>query len=590
MDEVLASCAFVLPCAYWATQVIDTVSTPYLDEVFHVRQAQHYCRGNYDIWDPKITTPPGLYVISSYLANVWPFSDFGCNLSGLRLQSTFLMMALWVLLGIVDRAKAQRSDKEFATNVLAHSRANIALFPPLFFFSTLYYTDVASTFSVLAFHHYFVSSHYNRVPTWRRTPILVGLGLLSLTFRQTNVFWIAVFPAVVTLAFEIDTGHQEAKMSMYQKSGGFGDGWTSITKTSWRFRVLFDPPVRDASLEDYGKTFVSMVACTLSSLTTPQRFLNVFDAMAPFIVLISSFIGFVVWNGGVVLGDKSNHVATLHLPQMLYIWPYIVFFSWPLVYSSLLVPPLAIVTKFTTLASLESMLLFRRRHFLPRVRLLVAAISIVLLVINFNTVIHPFTLADNRHYTFYVFRLLIRPRWMRYLAAPVYVICGWACIQSLGAAPSDVPAAEAVAAATKASQDEAISDALVFTKRNPKSLPLPDGEGPATTIFAMIWLGCTTLQLVTAPLVEPRYFILPWIFWRMHIPIRQRRPLPATGDRSTPRSLLSRFKRRYWDAYDHRLHLETMWLLAINAATGYIFLSWTFNWRQEPGQIQRFMW
>lgn len=30
------------------------------DEFFHVPQAQKYCRRDYS-WDPKITTPPGLY-------------------------------------------------------------------------------------------------------------------------------------------------------------------------------------------------------------------------------------------------------------------------------------------------------------------------------------------------------------------------------------------------------------------------------------------------------------------------------------------------------------------------------------------------
>ena len=32
------------------------------DEPFHVAQAQTYCTGDYWTWDPKITTPPGLFV------------------------------------------------------------------------------------------------------------------------------------------------------------------------------------------------------------------------------------------------------------------------------------------------------------------------------------------------------------------------------------------------------------------------------------------------------------------------------------------------------------------------------------------------
>ena len=32
---------------------------PYMDEVFHIPQAQKYFNGNFSYWDPKITTPPG---------------------------------------------------------------------------------------------------------------------------------------------------------------------------------------------------------------------------------------------------------------------------------------------------------------------------------------------------------------------------------------------------------------------------------------------------------------------------------------------------------------------------------------------------
>ena len=30
------------------------------DEPFHVPQVQAYCRGDWNYWDPKLTTPPGL--------------------------------------------------------------------------------------------------------------------------------------------------------------------------------------------------------------------------------------------------------------------------------------------------------------------------------------------------------------------------------------------------------------------------------------------------------------------------------------------------------------------------------------------------
>src|SRR5690349_25025040 len=52
----------------WLQSVNTFVPHPYLDEVFHIPQAQAYWAGEWSRWDPKITTPPGLYVFS-YLAN-----------------------------------------------------------------------------------------------------------------------------------------------------------------------------------------------------------------------------------------------------------------------------------------------------------------------------------------------------------------------------------------------------------------------------------------------------------------------------------------------------------------------------------------
>lgn len=43
-------------------------------------------------------------------------------------------------------------------------------------------------------------------------------------------------------------------------------------------------------------------------------------------------------------------------------------------------------------------------------------------------------------------------------------------------------------------------------------------------------------------------------------------------------------------SYDHRLWLETAWFLVINIAVGYMFLYKGFEWPQEPGTVQRFMW
>lgn len=71
---------------------------------------------------------------------------------------------------------------------------NIALFPVLFFFSGLYYTDVASTLLVLVAY----KNHLGRVSTKQSASVLndlwtVILGVATLFMRQTNVFWVVVF-------------------------------------------------------------------------------------------------------------------------------------------------------------------------------------------------------------------------------------------------------------------------------------------------------------------------------------------------------------------------------------------------------------
>ena len=46
------------------------VPGPYMDELFHVKQTQTYCAGDWSMasYDPAITTPPGLYAVGAAAA------------------------------------------------------------------------------------------------------------------------------------------------------------------------------------------------------------------------------------------------------------------------------------------------------------------------------------------------------------------------------------------------------------------------------------------------------------------------------------------------------------------------------------------
>lgn len=45
-----------------------------------------------------------------------------------------------------------------------------------------------------------------------------------------------------------------------------------------------------------------------------------------------------------------------------------------------------------------------------------------------------------------------------------------------------------------------------------------------------------------------------------------------------------------WEAHDPRLWVETLWFVVVNIGTAYVFLYRGFEWPQEPGNVQRFMW
>lgn len=71
--------------------------------------------------------------------------------------------------------------------------SSVALFPPLFFFSGLFYTDVLSTCLVLVSYRLLLQReilHENSGSGFLRIYIT---GMIALTMRQTNIFWVAIF-------------------------------------------------------------------------------------------------------------------------------------------------------------------------------------------------------------------------------------------------------------------------------------------------------------------------------------------------------------------------------------------------------------
>lgn len=317
---------------------------------------------------------------------------------------------------------------------------------------------------------------------------------------------------------------------------------------------------------------------------------------------------------------------------MFYIWPYFVFFSWPILLVPLinLIVPNAHIPKFLNYDFSE------KKKGLPALLTALAIVPVMLAVVHFNTIVHPFTLADNRHYTFYAFRILFRyhPA-VKYAAVFIYFLCSWAVLSAFGFStpppqpqyiqiPSSSPAPnqpppltkkqekqEAKKRAKKEAQKAGLSPAASVkqaakaTQQAPKPQPQQQQISPETLAkvrehliqrqlqqrqplrvsFVLIWLATTALSLTTAPLVEPRYFIIPWVMWRLHIPPQ---PTPSMYRKQHTRDEKGLFISKLVTNFP--LVLETLWFVAINVVTGYLFLYKGFEWPQEPGKVQRFMW
>ena len=109
---------------------------PYMDEIFHVPQAQNYCHGHFDHWNDMITTLPGLYLSSQFFLKVFAFFRREtlidvCNT--LELRSTNMVFAVtyfYIIYGVLKFIHSQKPNKEEEGVVSCKN------FLSLFFFTT----------------------------------------------------------------------------------------------------------------------------------------------------------------------------------------------------------------------------------------------------------------------------------------------------------------------------------------------------------------------------------------------------------------------------------------------------------------------
>ncbi|XP_029597659.1 putative Dol-P-Glc:Glc(2)Man(9)GlcNAc(2)-PP-Dol alpha-1,2-glucosyltransferase [Salmo trutta] len=462
----LCSTNFLVSCLLFS-KITRVQREPYMDEIFHVRQAQKYCYGKFNEWDPMITTLPGLYLASVGVIKpvVWLVDLTGkvvCSTAMLRfINLLFNCGILYLLYLITCKLHLKEKTKTASRRVL--SALSLSTFPVLYFFNFLYYTDSGSTFFILF-------TYLMTLYGCHKASAL--LGVFAIFFRQTNIIWVAFCAATVVANKMDETWRTEQSKKKDDKSPCQIPFSVSGVRRVMRFLLEF--------------------------LTTANHVKAVTLVAWPYILVAVGFIAFIVLNDGIVIGDRTNHEACLNFPQLFYFFSFALFFSIP-----------------TSLCYHRALRFLQTLKKQPLLYLLITGLCL-LLVWKF-TFVHKYLLADNRHFPFYVWkRIFQKHEAVRFALIPAYVFAAWNFMDTL------------------------------------KSRSL---------FWILAFLVCLLAATVPQKLLEFRYFIVPYLLYRLHM------PLPSLT----------------------RLVLEFLLYTAVNAATLYIFVNKTFQWPNSPA-VQRFMW
>lgn len=249
-----------------------------------------------------------------------------------------------------------------------------------------------------------------------------------------------------------------------------------------------------------------LIAYTLQSLKD-------IGLLIPFAINALLFGAFMIYNGGVTFGDKENHQMSFHLVQIFYCWTFVGGLTLPIWLSR---KTFVDYWKFTV-GSRGLMLIYT----------LACYYAIFYVVKNF-TIVHPFLLADNRHYTFYIYRRILNNPYLQYLVVPVYHFFQWLIPYMLSRTPSH-------------------------------------SQLKMSSFGIIAFMAITTLTIIPSPLFEPRYYIVPFVLFRL-------------------------FSKLQLTSHDTRNHMyEFVWYLFINGLVFLVFFNYEFTWLSETG-VQRIIW
>ncbi|XP_055305543.1 putative Dol-P-Glc:Glc(2)Man(9)GlcNAc(2)-PP-Dol alpha-1,2-glucosyltransferase [Sitodiplosis mosellana] len=388
--------------------IVFNASQLVIDEEFHLRQGRHYCLGNFHIWDEKITTLPGLYVLSAIF--LLPFKQ--CSTFALRLTSLICSIINLCLIFEIRRSLQQKVN----LIKIAMETLTLSLLPPAYLFAHLYYTDITSITMILGMFLFNIKQRHN---------ISALFGFASVLMRQTNIVWVGMILGTTIM--------------------------DKLISQTLPF-IKKDSEKRPTNSYSYNFQDIFSVFCFYSKRVylVPKQIRLLFVHLIGYILTIAAFIAFILVNGSIVVGDKSAHEAAIHLPQIFY---YSIFF--------------AIFAPSITFKYMAPTLRILRRYWIFWI--LTAILSLI--VIYANTNVHPYLLADNRHYLFYIWNKFYgRYYWFKYAMVPLYLISMTVLYQCISIRSAG---------------------------------------------FQILYTLCTIVSIALQQLIEIRYFILPFMIARL---------------------------------------------------------------------------
>ena len=203
----------------------------------------------------------------------------------------------------------------------------------------------------------------------------------------------------------------------------------------------------------------SLTGALIRYMLVMGNILKILKLLSPYLSTFLLFIAFLLINGGVVVGDRSSHQAVFHLAQLLHCSLSLLIFAFPL-----LVTPSKLV-RFSQFLKSHASLAF----------ILVTCFSYAL---QRFSVVHPYLLADTRHYAFYLHKNLLSRPLLRLVLLPAYLYSAWS---------------------------------------------LNDSLRRKSVLWRLVYLVSVSMVTVPAALLELRYFAMPYLMFRLNVKAESKR-------------------------------------------------------------------